>query len=149
MELDKYPQALTPSFFIVVVAAGGVGGANIDFYQSRVVAYTKKEATEAVIKQLQSENPELYERGQRLGGWRVTHIEGIGADKLEELFRERADQERQLDAQRVHMQQNSLLNQILRERDIHLLHQAIREGRISNYERLYLHDMLTKGEQKP
>lgn len=146
INLDKYPQPLAPSLYIIVVASGGVGNANVEFYQSRVVAYRKDEAIQSVMKQLASEQPDLYERGKINGGWRATHVECISADDLERMFTERTDQERMLDMELIRLQQNSLLRQIVDNRDIPLMHQAIREGRISNYERLYLHDMLTKGE---
>lgn len=146
IELDKYPQALQPSFWIVVVAAGGDGLANIEFYQSRVIAYTKQEATKAVLKQLASEAPQLYEQGRAHGGWRITHVDGISAEELEKMFKDRCDLERKLDEERVHLEQNTLLQRIIQTRDINLFHQAIRDGRINNYERAYLHDKLTQGE---
>lgn len=146
LELDKYPQALQPSFWIVVAAAGITGIGNVEFYQSRVVAYTRKEATQTVLKQLMSEAPELYERGRSIGGWTITHVDGMSATELEKMFRDRGDLERKLDAERVHLQQNTLLQTIIQTRNVNLFHQAIREGRISHYERAYLHDMLTRGE---
>lgn len=120
--------------------------ANIEFYQSRVIAYTKQEATKAVLKQLASEAPELYESGRQQGGWRITHVDGISASDIEKMFKERCDLERKIDEERVHLQQNTLLNRIIQTRDVNLFHQAIREGRISHYERAYLHDKLTQGE---
>lgn len=145
LELDKHPQALQLSFWIVVVSAGGTQHANIEFYQSRVVAYTKKEAIDAVLKQLAAEAPQLYQHGRDLGGWRVTHVDGIPATELERMFKQRADLERKLEAERLHLEQNTLLRQIIESRDVNLFHQAIREGRINNYERLYLHEKLTAG----
>lgn len=142
--LDKYPQALEPSLYIVVVAAGGAGAAHVEYYQSRIVAYTRDEAIQAVMRQMASEDTELHQRGIAMGGWRATHVEGMRAAELETMFTERADMERNKDRERIRMQQNSLLRQILENKDTTLLHQAIREGRISNYERLYLHELLTK-----
>lgn len=145
MELDKHPIPLEPSFFIVVLAAGGNGFANIEFWQTRLVAYTKKEATDAALKQLAAEAPQLHQNGRRLGGWRVTHIDTITATEIEELFKERCDRQRAEEQGHIREEVNGLIAQIIRDKDVALLHQAIREHRITNYERLYIHDKLTGG----
>jgi len=145
LDLDRYPTPLELSLWIVVVAAGGTGAAHIEFYQSRVVAYTKQEAIAAVLKQMASETPQLYAKGAAMGGWRVTHIDGMSAEQLTNAFKDRADLERKLESERVHLEQNNLIRQILDTKDVAIFHQAIREGRLSNYERLYIHDKLTTG----
>lgn len=144
IELDKHPRALELSLWIVVVAAGGSENAHVEFYQSRTVAYEKQEALQAVLKQLASEQPELHTRGNTMGGWRATHIEGIPARTMEKLFKDRAEAERRGEAELRSMEQNKLLQAIIEKKDIALFNTALRDGRINNYERLYLHDKLTE-----
>lgn len=144
LNLDKYPQPLELSLWVIVLAAGGTGVANIEFYQTKAVDYTRQAAIEAALKQLASEMPELYQRGQALGGWRATHVDGLSVTYLEGIFTDRANLERKLETEKVRMEQNQLIKQIITDRDIPLFHQAILERRITNYERLYIHDKLTE-----
>lgn len=156
MELDKHAVPLQPSFWIVVLAAGvqpvpitdGMAVANVEFYQSRCVAYTKNEAVKTVISQLQAEQPRLWEHGQQMGGWKITHVDGISVQDMEKLFKDRCDKERNSEAEARRLEKNEFLNAIIREKNVGALHKAIRDGAISHYERLYLHEKLTEGMPK-
>lgn len=156
INLDKHPVPLEPSFWIVVLAAGiqpvpiteGMALANIEFYQSRVIAYTRPEAVKAVLNQLQAEQPSLWNRGQGQGGWKITHVDQIPAQEMEKLFKERAERERDNEVNKVAAEKNELLKKIAETKDVTLLHKAIRENAISAYERAYLHDILTKDMPK-
>lgn len=156
MNLDKHPIPLQPSFWIVVVAAGiqpvpitnGVGVANIEFYQSRCVAYTKQDAIKAVLSQLQAEQPQLWQHGQQIGGWRVTHVDGISAQEMERLFKEHADQQRKTEEDRRKLELNEFLQRIITTKDVNLFHKAIRDGVLTDYQRAYLHEKLTEGMPK-
>lgn len=157
LKLDKHPIPLEPSFFIVVVASGvtpietpiGMAGvANVEFYQSRCVAYVKQEAINAVMAQLQAEQPDLYRRGQSMGGWKVTHVDGINATDMENIFKERTNRERNNEENKRKIENNDLLKRIIDTKDLNLFHTALKEGRINHYERLYLHDILTEGLPK-
>jgi len=152
MELDTHAIPLQPSFWIVVLAAGvqpipinegGMTIANVEFYQSRCVAYTKAEAIKSVLNQLQAEQPQLWQHGQKLGGWKVTHVDGISGEDMQKMFKERADRERATEADKRRMEKNEFLQRILTTKDIALLHKAIREGAVTEYERAYLHEKLT------
>lgn len=148
LALDKYPQPVYLSLWIVVVAAGGDGNTNLEYYQGRTVAYTKKEAGDTILKQLEQEMPELYKRGIDIGGWRMTHADGISAIELERMFTKRANAERKVERIEVDNSTNALIRDIIKNRDIHMLHRAIREGRLNKYESMYIHDKLAQEDKK-
>lgn len=153
LKLDKTPQPLQPSFWIVVLSAGDrsiLGSlnqpvvANVEFYQTRLVAYTRKEAIDGALKQLGAEAPKLYEHGNTIGGWSAVHVEGISATALEKMFKERGELERATQADAIKAEHNALLQEIISKKDVKLFHQALRDGRINVFERNYVHDQLTK-----
>jgi len=151
INLDKHPIPLEPSFYIVVLAAGiqlppqlAEGKiANVEFFQDRLVAYTRDEAIKLTLKKLQAERPRLYAHGTSIGKWEVTHIEEISAKKMEELFKERANTQRKKEKETIGLEKNKLLKKIIETKDVDLLHRGIIDGKINAYEREYIHNKLT------
>jgi len=142
LALDTYPQPIYLTLWIVVIAAGGEGNSNVEYYQNKMVAYTRKEAGDRILKELAKDMPELYERGVALGGWRITHADGITVAELERMFKERANAERKVEHIEVTGETNTLIKTILEQKDIAMLHRAIRDGKLNKYESMYIHDKL-------
>jgi len=153
MKLKKHHIPLEPSFYIVVLAAGvkdlpdinTAGIATTQFFQDTYIGYTKDEAVKGTLKKLQTENPNLYSHGNSIGGWEITYIQEISATKLEERFKARADLEKKTEKDKLNLEKNELLKKIIDTKDIDLLHRVIIDGRISDYERKYVHEKLTEG----
>lgn len=84
-----------------------------------------------------------------MGGWAITHIDQLTAEKVEQLFKECSNGEREKEKNAIEQVRNDLLNEIVTTKDVNLFHQALRDGLINDYERLYIHDKLTEGMETP
>jgi len=152
MILTKHYIPLEPSFYIVVLGAGvqpvpsmGIGEiANIEYFQDTYIGYTKDEAVAGILKKLQAERPSLYQHGLKIGGWKATYINEIKATKMEQLFKQRAELEKKNEKDKLELEKNKLLQHIIKTKDVATLHKAIIDGKITDYERKYVHEKLTE-----
>jgi len=152
MRITKHHIPLEPSFYIVVLGAGiqpvpsmGIGEvANIEYFQDIYVGYTKDEAVAGILKKLQAERPNLYQHGVKIGGWKATYISEIKATRMEQLFKQRAELEKKNEKDRLGLEKNQLIQNIIKTKDVETLHKAIIDGKITEYERKYIHEKLTE-----
>jgi hypothetical protein len=144
LDLQNYPIALEPSLWSVMLKAALPAKPEIaaELYQSRCVTYTRQEAIDIVLKQLKTEHLETFKRGNQMGGWRIGHVEQITIDGLEKMFKDCTDKAKKAFYSQHKLERNELLQEIITNRDIDLLHSAIKDGRITENERLYIHDKL-------
>lgn len=148
IEFTKHPKPIYPSLFIIALKA--TGNQHLELYHTHNVAYEKVDAIEAAMRELANKQPELYQRGLTIGGWTVLHAVPVKADEIEQRFNELAQTQRKNEAQKVANEQNALLKEIIDTGNLTLFHQAIADGRINEYQKLYIHDILTeKGICKP
>jgi len=128
------------------MALRATGNGAVELYHMHTVQYTKLEAIEATLKKLREQAPQVYQRGQTAGGWKVLHAIEVSAEDIERDFKIRADAERNNEKRRVKNEKNKLLKEIIDTKNIQIYHEAIADGRINEYQKLYLHDILIKDD---
>lgn len=142
-------KLVEPKLYMMTLISRNEATGHTEFYHTYAIAYTKEDAERQIIQDMKKDQPQVYEKGMGLGGWKTLNVMYITATDLTKRFMEAVKRETQKGEEEAKRRKNDLMQAIITTQNMNLMKTATEEGRLTDLEKEYIIQRIKEVHKKP